>query len=297
MGRPVCYRNSSLNDTMKKVLVTGATGFIGQYVINNLLKQHVKIIATSRNADENSFSNHSKIIAKSFDLHNPEQPKNLYNYFEQPDIIIHLAWEGLPNYKEDFHVKKNLPAHKAFLSNLIEHGATDITVAGTCFEYGMQEGELAETMAAQPGNFYATAKNELRIWLKEFKNISLKWPRLFYMYGAGQNPKSLIPQLEAALQRGDPVFNMSGGEQTRDFLHVNKVAESIIAIALQQAVTGVINVSSGNPIKVKDFVSNYLHSINKTIELNLGFYPYPDFEPMHFWGNNEKLKSIKDINE
>lgn len=282
---------------MKTVLVTGATGFIGRHVIDSLLHLNVNIVATSRNADENTFGNHPNIVAKSFDLHNIEQPNNLYDYFEQPDAIIHLAWEGLPNYKEDFHVIKNLPAHKAFLSNLIEHGATDITVVGTCFEYGMQVGELVETMAAQPDNSYATAKNELRICLEKFKNVSLKWPRLFYMYGSGQNSKSLIPQLEAAFQRGDTVFNMSGGEQTRDFLHVSKVAKNIVAIALQQAVTGVINVSSGNPIKVKDFVSNYLHSTNKTIELNLGFYPYPDFEPMHFWGNNEKLKSIKDINE
>ncbi|MGJ7031684.1 NAD-dependent epimerase/dehydratase family protein [Niabella hirudinis] len=281
---------------MRKVLVTGATGFIGKYVVQSLLKQDLDIIATSRNISPAGLFDHSRIKVKRFDLHQQNGEGDLYSYFEQPDAVIHLAWEGLPHYKEAFHLEENLPAHKQFLSNLVKQGLTDLTVTGTCFEYGMQEGSLDETMPAQPGNSYAIAKDQLRKELETLqtqKPYNLKWARLFYMYGEGQGPKSLLPQLDAALERGDPVFNMSGGEQTRDFMPVAAVADAIVKLALQQEVTGIINISGNNPITVKQFVLDHLRSKNQKIQLNLGFYPYPDFEPMHFWGDNSKLKSIK----
>ncbi|WP_300599535.1 NAD(P)-dependent oxidoreductase [Niabella sp.] len=281
---------------MKKILVTGATGFIGRYVIQSLLKQEVMIIASSRSISPTGIFNHPRIQVKNFDLHQQQKSHNLFEYFEQPDALIHLAWEGLPNYKQAFHIEKNLPAHKQFLYNLIENGLTDITVSGTCFEYGMQEGSLNESMPALPGNFYAQAKDALRQALELFRqkqHFSLKWIRLFYMYGEGQHPQSLIPQLDAALEKGALIFNMSGGEQTRDFMPVEKVAAAIVKIALQKKVEGIINVSSNTPITVKQFVLDHLRSKNKDIRLNLGFYPYPDFEPMHFWGDNSKLNSIK----
>ena len=85
---------------------------------------------------------------------------------------------------------------------------------------------------------------------------------------------------------------MSGGEQVRDFLPVEKVAENIVKIALQKKVTGVVNCCSGEPVTVKAFVDKYLIEKNKRITLNLGFYPYPDYEPMRFWGDISKLKKI-----
>ena len=76
---------------------------------------------------------------------------NYYDYFENPDAMIHLAWEGLPNYKAAFHVEENLPRHYCIFKKLIEHGLTDITVTGTCFEYGMQEGCLIGRYAYAAG--------------------------------------------------------------------------------------------------------------------------------------------------
>ena len=141
----------------------------------------------------------------------------------------------------------------------------------------------------------ALAKNTLRLFLEELKKesgFSLKWLRLFYLYGKGQNPRSLFPQLDEALQNNDEIFNMSGGEQVRDYLPVEQVAKNIMMVALQNQVTGIINCSSNQPVKVKDLVQEYLKRKGKSIKLNLGYYPYPDFEPMEFWGDNEKLKSI-----
>ena len=78
-----------------------------------------------------------------------------------------------------------------------------------------------------------------------------------------QNPNSLLSQLNRALQNGDAVFTMSGGEQVRDYLLVEKVAAKIVAIALQLSVTGIINYCSGKGITVKEFVQNYLNQKQK----------------------------------
>jgi dTDP-6-deoxy-L-talose 4-dehydrogenase (NAD+) len=281
---------------MKKILVTGATGFIGNYVVQELLKHNYSVIATSadgQKAKQSSWFDQATYIP--FDFSQFEQSADYYQFFQRPDVMIHLAWEGLPNYKSSFHVEKNLPRHLGILGNLIKNGLRDLTVTGTCLEYGMQEGPLKEDMPALPSNSYAIAKNELRKLLEELQQhnpFSFKWIRLFYIYGKGQNPNSLLSQLDTALKNNDQVFNMSGGKQTRDYLPVEKLAGYVVKIALQDKVTGIINCCSGKPVSVEQFVKNYLQKTNKSISLNLGYYSYPDYEPMHFWGDNSKLKTI-----
>ena len=277
-----------------KVLVTGATGFIGNYVVKELLKRKYTVIASSSDKQKAIKSSWFDAVTYiPFNLNSFNDTIDYYQFFNRPGIVIHLAWEGLPNYKSSFHEEINLPRHYSFLTNLIRHGLADLTVTGTCFEYGMQEGCLRENMPALPDNPYGRAKDTLRKKLEEFKvhnPFSFKWVRLFYMYGKGQNPNSLLSQLDRALTNGKKVFNMSGGEQVRDYLPVEKVAENIIKIAFQKSIDGVINNCSGKPVTVKEFVEDYLKSNNKSITLNLGHYPYPDYEPMKFWGDITKLK-------
>jgi len=178
---------------------------------------------------------------------------------------------------------------------MVVNGLKNLVVTGTCFEYGMKEGCLSEDMVADPQNAYALAKDTLRKFLFELQKkhaFDCKWIRLFYMYGEGQNPNSLLSQLQLALQNGDKKFNMSGGEQERDYLPVEKVAEYIVAVALQNEVDGIINCCSGKSIKIKELATNYLKEKNADITLNLGYYPYTDYEPMSFWGDDHKLKQI-----
>lgn len=281
---------------MKKVLVTGATGFIGNYVIKQLLLHNCTIVATSSSAEKaKACAWYNQVTYKPFDFKAFNNTVNYIDYFEKPDAVIHLAWEGLPNYKSLFHFEDNLPRHYAFLKNLVLNGVEDITVTGTCFEYGMKEGQLREDMPAEPGNAYALAKDSLRRFLQQLQKLhhyNLKWVRLFYMFGKGQAPNSLFSQLDKALAQGETVFNMSGGEQVRDYLPVEKVAENIAAIALQNNIPGIINCCSNKPVTVKQMVEDYLKEHNKYITLNLGYYPYADYEPMAFWGDNTKLKTI-----
>lgn len=277
-----------------KVLVTGATGFIGNYVVKELLRHGQDVIATSSNEQKALQADwFEQVTYISFDLRNADDTDDLYSLFGKPGIVIHLAWEGLPNYRSAFHIEENLPRHFSFLSNLVRNGLQDLTVTGTCFEYGMQEGCLSEDMRALPGNPYGKAKDELRKELEKLQQrypFSFKWVRLFYMYGKGQNPNSLLSQLDKALERGEKLFHMSGGQQVRDFLPVEKVAENIVSIALQKKVEGVVNNCSGVPVTVQAFVENYLEEKKKDITLDLGHYPYPDYEPMRFWGDVTKLK-------
>lgn len=281
---------------MKKILVTGATGFIGNHVLETLIHTGNEIIATSTSAETAKNKNwFGKVTFREFDLKTFDDTINYQSWFNEPDALIHLAWEGLPNYKAAFHVQENLPLHFAFLTNLIRNGQKDITITGTCFEYGLQEGCLNEEMETAPVNAYALAKDRLLKQLLLFQQnhpFHFKWARLFYMYGAGQNPNSLLSQLDKALDDGQPEFNMSGGEQVRDYLPVEKIADYIVMIALQNKVEGVINCCSGEPVSVRSFVENYLKAKGKQIKLNLGYYPYADYEPMCFWGDYKKLAGI-----
>lgn len=281
---------------MKKILVTGATGFIGNYVVSELLSKGFDVVATSRDKEKAHKKEwYSSVRYIPLDLHNTDPLVNYFDFFTEPDLLVDLAWEGLPNYTSLFHFENNLPSHYQFIKNMVERGLKDVAVTGTCFEYGMKSGSLREDIYPEPANPYALAKDTLRKFLECMQTVtpfSLKWIRLFYMYGQGQSEKSLFSQLEKALENGEKSFNMSRGDQIRDFLPVQKVAEYIVAIATQDRVQGVVNCCSNNPDSVKDFIKKYLKDRNKHIELNLGYYPYTAYEPMEFWGDNNKLKTI-----
>ena len=224
-----------------------------------------------------------------------EVKENYFAFFENPDLLIHLSWQGLPNYNELFHIERNLYTNYNFIKNMIENGLRNLTVIGTCLEYGMQEGSLSEEMPTNPITTYGLGKDTLRKFIKELMKtyeFTFKWIRLFYIYGRGQSPKSIISQLDQALKNNEDVFNMSKGDQLRDYLQVEKVADYIVQISLQNKINGIINCCSGKPISIKNLVKAHLKKRNKTIELNLGYYPYPDYEPMAFWGETKKLNSI-----
>jgi nucleoside-diphosphate-sugar epimerase len=279
-----------------KVLVTGATGFLGNYVIKKLLNYDLEIIATSliQVKDVTKFEWHDKVKYVECNLN--ENKKDFFAFFERPDLLIHLAWSGLPNYQSLFHIEENFYSNFIFIDTMLKGGLSKISVTGTCLEYGMQNGCLKEDLETKPSNPYALAKDTLRKFLEELHKqyvFKFNWIRLFYMFGEGQNGNALISQLDRAIQNNEPVFNMSGGEQLRDYLPVDDVADYIVKISLQSKEYKIINCCSGIPISVRKFVEDYLKRKNAHIDLNFGYYPYPDYEPMAFWGDNTKLKTLK----
>jgi len=136
-----------------KVLVTGATGFIGNYVTEELLKHRFSIVATSILPETGIyFPWLKKVDYIQADLN--ESREDWFSFFGNPDLLIHLAWEGLPNYQELFHLERNLPNNYFFLKNMIRDGLKKVVVTGTCFEYGMQSGALNEDLETKPDNPY-----------------------------------------------------------------------------------------------------------------------------------------------
>jgi nucleoside-diphosphate-sugar epimerase len=280
-----------------KILVTGATGFIGSHLISQLLKNKSnQIVATSRSVNKAmKFDWYSKVKYIEYDFTN-DSDEDLYSFFGKPDQLIHLAWEGLSNVKDLAHTKVTLFSHYKFVKNMIIGGLKEVIVTGSCFEYGMIEGCLSENLNTKPSNSYGIAKDTLREFIVELKksfNFTYKWIRVFYVYGEGQSKTSLMYLLDKAIKDKDKEFNMSGGEQLRDFLYIDDVAKYICLIADQNIyIDQAINCCSGNPISVKVLVERYLKEKKYSMKLNLGFYPYPDYEPMSFWGDRTYLDSL-----
>ncbi len=283
-----------------KTLVTGATGLIGNSVIRRLLNLSHEVVATSANEEKaRRMEWFPQVNYREFDIsaiHSfHASGQNLFDFFDKPDRIIHIAWKDSNLHESLIHLESNLLTHYAFLKTLIDGGITDVTVTGTSLEYGYQSGCLEESVVADPVVSYALAKYALLKLLQQVQKkrlFHLKWVRFFNVHGTRQHTNSLLYQLDQAVTNKQPVFNMSGGEQVRDFLPVEKAAEYLIKIADQNNHTGVINCCSGIPVKLRDFVEDYFRSRNHTIRLNTGYYPYKDYEPMVFYGNNDKLLKI-----
>jgi dTDP-6-deoxy-L-talose 4-dehydrogenase (NAD+) len=277
-----------------KVLVTGATGFVGRHLVAALLARGCEVRAVARNAETAAtlpWINAVEFIAA--DIHADDL--NIAALTDGIDALVHLAWPGLPNYRALFHFEHNLMADYRFIKGAVEAGVSHVLVTGTCFEYGMQSGPLSEHTAPQPSNPYGLAKNTLRLFLQNLQQVqpfTLQWVRLFYLHGEGQNPNSLLAALDRAIDASDDSFNMSAGEQLRDYLAIETAAGYLAAIVQQREFDGVINCASGQPVSVRALVEQRLRARGATIQLNLGHYPYPTHEPMAFWGVTDRLQQL-----
>jgi nucleoside-diphosphate-sugar epimerase len=274
------------------VVVTGASGFVGRTVLAALAARGIRPTAVTR--DRRRLSNLKLDLAiVEGDIGAPDPA--FIAEVARHNILLHLAWDGLPNYKSLHHFETELPAQYRFLKAAVAAGSRSIVVTGTCFEYGMQEGRLVETGPAQPTNPYGYAKKALLQQLSLLKQetpFALTWARLFYMYGTGQNPKSIYSQLAAAVDRGDDHFDMSAGEQIRDYLPIEEVGEVLVRLTLLGRDVGIVNICSGQPRSMRGVVESWLCDKGWRITLRLGRYPYPDYEPFAFWGSAEKLREV-----
>jgi len=274
-----------------RIAVTGASGFIGRAVLAELSRCGIAAVACVH-ANRTDFSAVVHQVV-TLDIHNATSEN--FETLGRPDVLIHLAWSGLPNYRSLHHIEVELPAQYRFLSGLVKAGLPSLVVAGTCFEYGMQSGPLHEGLPTRPENPYGFAKDALRRkleFLKAVQPFALTWARFFYLYGEGQAENSLLSQLRRAVATGEKVFNMSGGEQLRDYLPVEEAARLLVKLAVSSRDNGVVNVCSGRPVSVRRLVEGWIRDNGWTINLNLGHYPYPDYEPMAFWGDRQKLDAL-----
>ncbi|MFA5983874.1 MAG: NAD(P)-dependent oxidoreductase [Methylococcaceae bacterium] len=277
-----------------RVAVTGATGFVGRHVTSELLARGHSVVAVARDsARAQAMPWYDSVEYIQCDLHHNFD--TLLKISDCPKILVHLAWPGLPNYRDFFHISQNLVADLAFLQAAVSAGVSQVIIAGTCLEYGMQFGPLTEDMDTHPTTPYGFAKDALRKSLQLLQKLhpfTLQWLRLFYMHGVGQNANSLLAQLDRAIDEGQTSFNMSMGDQLRDYLPIAQVARNFVDVLEHPDCHGVINCASGTPISVLDLVQQRCLDKASAIQLNRGYFPYPDYEPLAFWGVPAKLMQL-----
>jgi len=277
-----------------KILVTGATGFVGRHLVEALLARDYQVKAVARRVEPAKalpWFDRAEFVAA--DVH--DEGLDVAALTEGVDALAHLAWPGLPNYQSLFHFEHNLMADYRFIKKAVETGISQVLVTGTCFEYGLQSGPLDETVEPRPANPYGLAKNALRLFLEHLQRehpFTLQWARLFYLHGTGQNPGSLLAALDRAIDAQATVFDMSAGEQLRDYLPVETAAAHLAGLLSRREFNGVVNCSSGEPVSVRALVEARLRERGAVLRLNLGHYPYPAHEPMAFWGVAERLHTL-----
>jgi len=265
----------------------GCSGFIGKAIRKAVLHRDDFRFYTSKGI---SAANHASIY---FSLEEKETWSNLA--LSAGDKVIFLSWQNLPNYNKPFHITHNLVKSLEFFEYATALGVSKLVVAGTCYEYGLQNGEMREDAPTYPVNSYAIAKDSLRRLTESLcasHSSAFAWLRIFYPYGESQNPNSLLPSLARAIEKGEKSFDTSQGDQIRDFIRVEDVAEAFVRVTDSHQGTGIINVGSGNPLSIRDFLEAYIREKDATIKLNLGVYPRRADEPLAFWANCSKLKHI-----
>jgi dTDP-6-deoxy-L-talose 4-dehydrogenase (NAD+) len=279
-----------------KIAITGATGFIGQHVRKQLKESTHEILLVTRDAQKITplGRNERALIA---DI--SEARDNWYQYLDSPDVLLHLAWGGLPNYLDNYHLDVELPLQVKFLTNLVSNGLSKLVVTGTCYEYGIASGALTEIEDTTPVTPYGIAKDRLRRLLSDLKSkadFELTWARIFYTYGTGQSELSIYSQLTFAVANGDAEFKIGSGTQILDFISVERVAEILNFLVTKNSNIGIVNVGSGNPQSVLQFVQAQIHAMGAQIIPLLGVISDRKYEPNAFWSDNKKLnKEIEAI--
>lgn len=224
-----------------KVLITGLTGFIGKGLQKQLPRDYEYFALNRRDQD---FGEGVRLLLG--DLNHLDKIKPQIRRI-RPDICIHLAWEGIPDYGYVNSWRNLINSTDLFRFLVTECGCRKIVATGSCWEYGKVSGPCREDEPSGSENYFAWAKRALcdfGLTLAREENITFIWLRLFYVYGLNQRPDSLIPTLIKALKIGNrPAVNAP--LNANDFVDVADVAQALIKAALDKVSSGIYNVGSG----------------------------------------------------
>jgi nucleoside-diphosphate-sugar epimerase len=272
-----------------RVLITGASGFIGKALMSLLAHNDIEVFVLIRNNIPEFRVKYPNVVILHGDL---ESITTLELNQFKIEVLIHLAWENVNKVMLESHLA-HLEVQKLFMSKVLESNILKLIISGSCFEYGKIEGKIDVSVEPNPNTKYGLAKNELKNWLldcwkKSSSNIKISWMRVFYVFGEEQHEKSLYSQLISCITEKRSEFDMSRGFQIRDFIKIDEVAISFYdEITYKQPGFKIMNICSGNPVSVREFVENILAENGVRINLNLGKFPIPDYEPIAFWGSKD----------
>lgn len=270
-----------------RILVTGANGYLGQGIVKSILDSGNEVIAVDLKTD--LVDKRAKAIDSNlFEVKNP------YEYFENPDIVLHLAWrDGFAHYS-NIHIN-DLPKHFAFLKSLAEEGITQIAVMGSMHEVGFFEGSINENTPCHPTTPYGIGKNALRDltqMLCKQRNITFQWMRGYYIVGNSQYGSSIFSKITAAVKEGKKEFPFTLGQNQYDFIDYSDFCNQVAAVVNQRNEQGIINICSGKPEKLADRVECFIKENGYDIKLQYGAFPDRPYDSKAIWGDSSKIEKI-----
>ena len=259
------------SSSAKRVLVTGATGFIGQHCLHYLVNYGFEVHAISRSRRKTGVDGDG-IHWYLADLFNSASQETIVNEV-RPTHLLHFAWYAEPGHF--WTAAENLQCVTAsllLLKAFSEQGGERIVMAGTCAEYDWGQGLCLESGTPRtPSTVYGTCKNALQEILSIYSNqfgLSSAWGRIFFLYGPKEHPSRLVSSVIQSILRGETA-RCSSGEQVRDFMYVADVASAFVAL-LNSDIQGPVNIASGEAITLKDVVERIAAKLGRPELLELG---------------------------
>ena len=265
-----------------KILVTGATGFIGKNLIKFIDKNNNEVCLIGRNLKKKS---NLKII--NTDIYSSKISISEIKKFN-PEILIHLAWAGYPEVSKKIS-KKNLDGQKKFFFNLIKvKSLKKILVTGSCFEYGNLDGQCKENKKITRFSYFSKAKIDTYKFIKKkfSKSCKIMWLRLFYVYGRYQRKGSLIPYLIDSLKKNKKI-ELKEQFASIDFIYVDDVCKLILKFC-DTSSNGIYNIGTGkhfSPYKIAFTLKKFINS--KSIII----YDRKKIKS-NFYANTEKINKL-----
>lgn len=258
--------------TTRRILVTGANGFIGRHLLPLLIGQGWEIHATSIDYVTGDIPD---VTWHQADLLVPGEARRLVAEIK-PSTLVHLAWYVEPG--QWAAAPDNLDWVRASLElarEFVGAGGIRIVVSGSCLEYDWNYGYCSEARTpCNPHTLYGAAKNALRLALEAFApqaGCSLAWGRAFFLFGPYEHPDRLVAHVVCSLLKGEPAL-CSHGKQVRDYLYVGDVARAFAAL-IESDFSGPVNIASGQPISLRTLVERIADLIGRRDLLRLGAIP------------------------
>jgi UDP-glucose 4-epimerase len=276
----------------RRILVTGASGFVGTAVVNQLVTQDRDIAVLLRNSTDprqrNSIPDWVTVIKG--DLLDLNPVADQISSFA-PEAVIHLAWGGVSG------AERNNPAQTAnvFASLDLYRAAAEAGMfrfvgLGSQAEYGPCPARVDETVPSRPTTVYGAAKLatfHLLDRIAATEGISFGWLRLFSAYGPADDPERLVPHVILRLLAGlSP--SLTRCEQMWDYIYVDDVAAAIVA-AVDSDSRGAFNLGAGQAYRLVDIVTRIRDMIDGSPPLRFGAMPYRPDQVMHLEADIARL--------
>lgn len=267
---------------MTKVLMTGATGFVGRQVVRALDGQGISLIPVVRAGKDGLLSGVERVdrIITTPDLFSEDEA-----WWEAQcqgvDLIIHAAWYTEPGkYLQSALNMDCLIGSLRLARGAAKAGVRRFVGIGTCAEYDQSHGVLTLDTALKPSTPYAGAKAALFLALSHWlfsQTVSFAWCRLFYLYGEGEDERRLVPYIRRQLVKGEPA-ELTSGTQIRDFMDVVDAGAIIAEVALSDRI-GPVNICSGVPVTVRQLAERIADEYGRRDLLKFGARPDNLFDP------------------